>query len=147
MRIATSPPRLHDISGGDSATRPNAHITYQETTLSIRGVTPFPALELQLSLWTAKLGELILRMKTIKRYLTSLKSLHIDLELSTGPFGNHRLQRIIRGLNRLHGDQNKKERLPITRGLLIRILSLLEANDPHDSNLYEAFCMVNTRFL
>jgi len=69
-------------------------------------------------------------MKTIKSYLTGLKSLHIDLGLSTEPFGNHCLQGIIRGINRFHGEPNNKERLPTTRGLLIRILSLLDANDP-----------------
>ena len=82
-------------------------------------VTPFPALEQLLVLWTAKLGERCLRMKTINTDLTGVKSLHIDLGLSTEPFGNHRLQRIIRGINRFHGEQNKKERLPITCGLLI----------------------------
>jgi len=63
------------------------------------------------------------------------------------PFGNHRLQRIIRGINRFHGEPSRKERLPITRGLLIRILSLLDANDPRDANLYGTFCIAHVGFL
>jgi hypothetical protein len=39
----------------------------------------------------------------------------------------------------LHSETNKKERLPITCGLLIHILSLLDVNDPRDRNLYGAF--------
>jgi hypothetical protein len=96
-------------------------------------------LEQLLALWTAKLAERGMLMKTTKSYLTGLKSLHIDLGLSTEQFGNYRLQRIIRGINRFHSQPNKKERPQITRGLLIRILSLLDANDPRNANLYCAF--------
>ena len=85
-------------------------------------------------------------MKTIKSYLTGLKSLHIDPRLSTKPFGNHRLQRVIRRINQFHAEPNKKGRLPITRGLLIRILSLLDANDPRDANLYGALYIAHTGF-
>ena len=66
---------------------------------TVRGVTPFPASEQLLTLWTATLCERGLRTMTIKRYLTGPMSLHINLGLSTKPFGNHRLQRIIRGIN------------------------------------------------
>jgi hypothetical protein len=114
---------------------------------AVRGVTPFPASEQLLALWTAKLGERGLRTKNIERYLTGLKSLHIDLGLSTEPFGNHRLQRIIRGINLFHGEPSRKECLPITRGLLICIRSLLDANDPRDANLYGDFCIAHAGFL
>jgi hypothetical protein len=51
------------------------------------------------------------------------------------------------GINRFHGEPYKMERLPITRGLLIRILSLLDPNDPSDANLYGAFCIAHAGFL
>jgi hypothetical protein len=74
-------------------------------------------------------------------------SFHIDLGLCTKPFGNHRLLRIIAGINRFHGKPNQKKRLPITRGVLIHILTLLDSNDPHNANLYGAFCIAHARFL
>ena len=96
---------------------------------------PFAASEQLLSLWTAKLAERGLRMQTIKCYITGLQSLHTDLGLSTEPFGNHCPQHIVRGIDRFHDEQKKKERIPITRGLLFRIFSLPDANDPRDANL------------
>jgi hypothetical protein len=108
---------------------------------------PFPASEQLLALWTATLGGRGLRTMTIQSYLTGLKSLHIDLGLSTELFGNHRLQRIIRGINRFHGQPNRMEPLPITYGLLIHILSLLEANDPRYANLYGAIYIAHVGFL
>jgi hypothetical protein len=86
-------------------------------------------------------------MKTIKSNLTGLKSLLIDVGISTEPFGTHCLLRIIRGINRFHSQPNKKEYLPITRGLLIRILSLLDANDPSDANIYGAICIAHAGYL
>ena len=114
---------------------------------AVQGVTPFPASEQLLSLWTAQLGECGLVTNTINSYLTVLKSLHIQLGLSTEPFGNHRLQRIIRGINRFHRKPNQKECLLIPRGLLVRIISLLDAPDPRDGNLYGTFCVAHTGFL
>jgi hypothetical protein len=100
-----------------------------------------------LALWIAKPGQRGLHTKTIKSYLRGQKSLHFDLGLSTEPVGNHRLQRIIRGINRFHAEPNKKKRYPITRGLLRRILSLLDANNLHDANLYGAFCIAHAGVL
>jgi len=47
----------------------------------------------------------------------------------------------------LHGELNRKERHPITCGLLVRILSLLDANDPRNANLYGAFCIAHAGLL
>ena len=114
---------------------------------TVRGVTPFPALGQLGELWTGKIGECGLRTKTLKSYLTGLKSAHIDLGLSTEPVGNHYQQRIISGINRFHCKLNKKEHLPITRCLLICILSLLDENDPRFVIIYSAFCVAHARFL
>jgi len=84
---------------------------------------------------------------TIKSYLTGLKSLHIDLWLSTKTFGNHRLHRIIRGINHFHGETNRKDRLTITRGILLCILSRLDSNDPRDAILYGTFYIAHPGFL
>ena len=86
-------------------------------------------------------------MKTSNSYHTGVKSLLINLGLNTGPWGNHRQQRIIRAINRFHSDPNKKEHFPISRGLFIPILSLLDANDPRDKNLNGAFCIAVAGFL
>jgi len=108
---------------------------------------PCPASEQLLALWTAKLSEHRLPTKTIKSDLPGLQSLHIDLGLSNEPFGNHRLQHTIRVISRFHGELNRQECLPITRGILMHILSLLETNDPRDANVYGTFCIAHTGFL
>jgi len=86
-------------------------------------------------------------MTTIISYVPGLKLLHIKLGLNTEPCGNHRLQRIFGGINRFNLEPKKLERLLFTRGLLIYILSLLDANDPHDANLYGPFCIAHAGFL
>jgi hypothetical protein len=73
-------------------------------------------------------------------------TVHIDLGLSTEPFGNRHLQHIIRGINRFHREPKKKKRLPMPHGVLIHIILLLDPNDPRDANLYCAFCIVQVRF-
>jgi hypothetical protein len=118
MRIATSPPQAaRYLSQGLSFKTQRTYTTPRNDFVhfgTVRGVTPFQASKQLLPLWTAKLGERGMHTTTINSYLTGLQSLHIDLGLSTEPFGNHRLQRINRGINRFHGEPNKMERLPIS---------------------------------
>lgn len=63
--------------------------------------------------------------KSIKRYLSALKSFHKDLGYSIAPFSSQVLERVIRGIRRYFGDVERRERLPITHPILSLILSSL----------------------
>jgi hypothetical protein len=150
MRIATSPPgRMISLVGTELSVPTHIYITKTRLRPLLRSTRShaLPSFRAPARTVDRQTPRTRSAHKTIKSYLTGLKSLHIDLGLSTEPFGNHPLQRIIRGINRFHGKPNRMERLPITRGLLIRILSLLDANNPCDLNLYGAFRITHAGFL
>ena len=87
----------------------------------------FPTSRSALAGWVARLGDKRLRVKTIKAYLTGLRSVHVDMGYTDlGVFHNPMLQRIIAGIRRLRGEAETKERCPITRDLLLRMLILCD---------------------
>lgn len=70
--------------------------------------------------WIASLSTHRIKTKTIKAYLTGLRSAHVDMgfdDLSV--FHHPQLQRIIAGSRRLHGEADIKERRAITKDLLL----------------------------
>jgi hypothetical protein len=86
----------------------------------------------------------------MKSYITGLRSLHIDMGLPTdGIFDHPRLQRIIHGARRFHGEAGIRERLPITREVLLKVLQCLPRwrTDLMQANLYAAFCLAFAGFL
>jgi hypothetical protein len=86
----------------------------------------------------------------MKSYITGLRSLHVDMGLSTdGIFDHPRLQRIIQGARRFHGEAGTRERLPITRDVLLQVLQCLPRwrTDLMQANLYAAFCLAFAGFL
>ena len=96
----------------------------------------------------ATLGDRDLQVKTIKAYLTGLRLAYVDMgytDLSV--FHNPLLQRIIAGIRRMHREAEIKERRPITRDLLIRILYLCDDNTMANANLYAVFCLAFAGFL
>jgi hypothetical protein len=86
----------------------------------------------------------------MKSYITGLRSLHVDMGLPIdGIFDHPRLQRIIQGARRFHGEAGTRERLPITRDVLLKILQCLPRwrTDIMQANLYAAFCLAFAGFL
>ncbi|KAF8801006.1 hypothetical protein BYT27DRAFT_7046624, partial [Phlegmacium glaucopus] len=61
--------------------------------------------------------------KTIKSYLSSVRSLHVDAGLPFEPCESPTIQRVIRGIRRYYGEQQRKPKMPIT----ISILQMLAA--------------------
>ena len=57
------------------------------------------------------------------------------------------LQRIVAGIRRLRGEAGTKERRPITRDLLLRLLATCNKNTMHGANIYAAFCLAFAGFL
>lgn len=92
---------------------------------AINGSTPsFPATVNSLASWIAHLSTRRANAKTIKAYLTGVRSAHVDMGYEDlAVFHNPQLQRIIAGIRRLRGEAGTKERRPITKDLLLQVLS------------------------
>ena len=109
---------------------------------------PFPALIASLASWIAALSAKRVQSKTIKSYLTGLRSAHVDLGYEDlAMFQNAQLQRIIAGNRRLHGEADLLERRPITRDLLLQILPFFDRNTKKGATLHAAFCLAFAAFL
>ena len=88
---------------------------------------PFPATLNSLSDWIAYLGDRHIQPKTIKAYLVGVRSTHIDLGFDAPEAFNHpALKRIINGIRRLRGEADAQERRPITRDVLLKLLSTFD---------------------
>ena len=62
-------------------------------------------------------------------------------------FHSPRLQRVIAGVRRDHGEAGTQERLPITKDLLLRMLGQLDQKSREGANFYAAFCLAFAGFL
>ena len=62
-------------------------------------------------------------------------------------FQNPQLQRIIAGSRRLRGEADTKERYPITKDLLLRLLPHLNRNTRYKATIQAAFCLAFAAFL
>jgi integrase len=100
--------------------------------------SPLPAKPLGLIEWMVSLAGRV-KSRTLKLYLTGLKSYHIDLGLDTSAFDDERLERTIRGIKREHPDGPRRERNPLTRPKLLRILRVL--SDPRYATSHEGITL------
>jgi hypothetical protein len=124
-----------------------SYTTY--VALNEHNARPFPVTVPLICNWAASIGGRV-KPATIKSYITGLRSLHVDMGLPTdGIFDHPRLQRIIHGARRFHGEAGTRERLPITRDILLKILQCLPRwrTDLLQANLYAAFCLAFAGFL
>ena len=66
-----------------------------------------------------------------------------------GPGGFHQpvLDRIIAGIKRMHGEPEKRERLPITRDVLIKLLRKLDTTNEVQATLHAAYSIAFAAFL
>ena len=65
-------------------------------------------------------------------------------------FEHPRLQRIVRGIKTFHAAREAtpaRERLPITRDILLRLLAALDQRSHRGATLYAAFCLAFAAFL
>ncbi|KAJ7691894.1 hypothetical protein B0H17DRAFT_832974, partial [Mycena rosella] len=67
--------------------------------------------------WAASLPPGVSR-KSIKCYVSALKSFHVDLGYPADPFNSRVLERVIRGIRHFYGNAERKEHLPITHPIL-----------------------------
>ena len=111
----------------------------------------FPPTAKSLCCWVDDLGGSgRTKTSTIKLYLTGLRSYCIDLgQADLTAFDDPRLQRILRGIKIFHAapETEPQERLPITRDILLRIITGLDQNTHEGTTLCAAFCLAFAAFL
>lgn len=105
-----------------------------------------PATERWLIEWITSLAGRV-KVKTIKLYLCGKKSYHIDLGFPVNSFLDDRLERVIRGIKREHTEPNRRERSPLTRDRLLRILRQLQQPSYRNLTLKAAFTLAFAGFL
>ena len=122
------------------------------TCCAITGLRPFPPTLQTLCIWAAELGSSGgTKVSTIKLYLTGLRSYCVDLGLEPLiAFEHPRLQRLVRGIKSFHASRKAiplRERLPIIRDILLRLLASLNQRSHREATLYAAFCLAFAAFL
>ena len=83
---------------------------------------------------------------TAKKYLTAIRSLHLESGLPTSVFDDSRIDLVIRGGKRIYGDGTKRLRFPLTAPILVRMVGRLGL-DEEDINVKSALYMAFTAFL
>ena len=107
----------------------------------------FPAQLLWIENWVVELAGRV-KSKNIKKRVASLRSYHIDLGYDTRVFADEQLARVIRGVMRLYPDTTlPRERTPITREILVQLLSQLDLQTRRGALLAAAFTLAFAAFL
>ena len=88
-----------------------------------------------------------IKVKTMKQYLSSLRSYHVDLGLPVAAFQDKRLERVIRGIKGDHAEPDRRERSPLTRDSLLWILRELRQPSYTNHTLKAAFTLAFAGFL
>lgn len=88
--------------------------------------------------WVAFLGGRSLQPKTIKSYLSAVRSLHVDADLPFEVCESPVVQRLIRGIKRYHGERARNPKLPITIELLRRLCGRLASSSSLSDVLFMA---------
>jgi integrase len=109
----------------------------------------FPANVSSLTSWVANLADRGLAVTTVKAYLAGLRSAHVDFGFIAfdDSFYHPMLQRVVDGVRKFRGDADSKERLPITRDLLVRILRRFDTNTQFGAIMHAAFSLAFAGFL
>jgi len=87
------------------------------------------------------------KVKTLKLYLTGIKSYQLDLGIDCTAFSDARLERTIQGIKRDHYEPARQTRTPLTRPKLLCILSYLRSRDYDCITLRAAFTLAFASFL
>ena len=115
---------------------------------ALNGLAPYPSTLTALASWIAALSTKRVTAQTVKKYLTALRSAHVDMGYDgLAVFHHPQLQRIIAGMRRLRGEPDSKERCPITKDVLLRLLPLFNCATRGGMTMYAAFCLAFAGFL
>ncbi|TFY57507.1 hypothetical protein EVJ58_g6982 [Rhodofomes roseus] len=84
-----------------------------------------PASQRAVMEWVAYLGGRALQPKTIKSYVSALRSLHVDADMPFDVCESPVVQRLIRGIKRYHGERERNPKMPITLAVLQQMSAAL----------------------
>ena len=96
--------------------------------------------------WVAHLGARNVPSKTLKSYLIDLRSLHVDAGYPATVCESPVVQRLIRGIKRVHGDPGNPK-LPITIDVLRQLCAASSSDDLHDVTFKAAITVAFAAFL
>ena len=115
----------------------------------MRGIKPaFPASSQTLCDWVAHLDNRRPKSKTLKSYVTGVRSVHVDMGYEDlAAFHSPQLERVIAGLRRMRGEARSLERRPITKDLLLQMLSYFSLRIREGVTLYAVFYLAFAVFL
>ena len=101
--------------------------------------------------WLAKLGDGRLLASSIKKYLSGLKSHHIDIGCYRRDiddvFCHGRVERLYRGIKLSQYTDERPRKLAITRDVLLPLLRTLDTSTIDGPSFYAACCLAFTGFL
>ncbi|KAF5379032.1 hypothetical protein D9615_006011 [Tricholomella constricta] len=83
-----------------------------------------PATDKSIVEWACYLGDRGLQPKTIKSYLSAVRSLHVNEGLPFAACESETVRRVIRGIKRFCGERERCPKLPITLSLLQKLASI-----------------------
>ena len=87
-----------------------------------------------------------IKPNTAKGYLNSLRSFHVENGLTTSIFNDPRIDLVIRGGKRVHGEGKRRIRLPLTYDILLKIIREV-SSDLDGVNIECAICVAFAGFL
>ena len=85
--------------------------------------------------------------KTIKAYLSAVRSLHTDAGHAFEPIESPVTQRVLRGIKRVYGERERRAKLPITIDILRRIVALPRPADSFSLTILAAYRTAFAGFL
>jgi hypothetical protein len=91
-----------------------------------------------------------LKIKSIKTYLTEVKSYHVDMkhfDETLRIFHSNVLQRMINEIKRVHEESRSRERLLIVRLILMQLLKTLDSSTLLNATLHSTFILTFTALL
>jgi hypothetical protein len=132
-----------DLAVKTRSTYDSAVRSYREHCM-IGDLTVFSTTIESLRSWVFALGIRKLKAKSIKAYLTGVRSYHVDmrhLDETLRIFQSNSLQRMINGIKRVHGKAGTRERLSIVRLILMQLLETLDTSTLLGAILHSTFTL------
>jgi len=116
-----------------------------ESLCTIQKYKPYPASIESITHWLAELMHKV-KPATAKAYLNSIRSYHLENGISTAILNDPRIDLVLRGGKRVHGEGERRIRLPLTYDILLRITRETR-NDFDGLNVKTALCVAFAGFL
>jgi hypothetical protein len=83
---------------------------------------------------------------TVKQYVSALRSKHVDKSLPTTVFSEPSIARILAGATKIQGARPIRERLEITKDILLKMLSQVNTSTFDGLNIYASFSVAFSGF-